>query len=185
MRYAELGWSAEERDGCVELVTGTVIDALEVSRAAGILAAAWWCYTEGYADVVRGLPSLPDPRQALAVIAAGDRHFFIVRSGECPWQEQDPATTAVTTASGAPVVRWHSRGSRIPAPDSSDGDCQSGTQPVWAHLPDRSIRLADPAILLNLLARAAATTRLGPHMLALDEGVLAIPVLGGPCSFTG
>jgi hypothetical protein len=179
MRYVELGWSVEERDGCVELVTGTVIDALEVSRAAGILAASWWCYTEGYADVVRGLPSLPDPRHALAVIAVGDRHFFIVRSGECPWQEQDPATTAVTVDSGAPVIRWHSRGSRIPAPaDPVDGGDQSGVQPVWAHLPDRSIRLPGPVTLLRLLAAAAAMTRLGPHMLALNDGVLAIPVLG-------
>lgn len=165
--YTDLGWPAEERDGRVELVTGTTIDALEVPRAAGILAASWWCYTQGYADVIRGVPSLPDPRHALAVIAAGDSHFFIVRSGECPWQEHDPATIAATVSTGVPVIRWHSRGNRIPAPPvpADDGD-PGGVQPVWAHLPDRSIRLPGPAILLRLLATAAAMTRLGPHACA-------------------
>jgi hypothetical protein len=179
--YADLGWPAEDRDGSTELVTGTVIDALEVPRAAGILAASWWRYTEGYPDVVRGLPGLPDPRHALAVIAAGDKHLFLVRAGECPWHIQDPATTAATTTSGAAVIRWHSRGSRIPVPpDQADSVPRSGVQPVWAHRPGRGIRLPEASVLIHLLATAAAVTKLGPHMLALDEGVLAIPALGEP-----
>jgi hypothetical protein len=179
--YADLGWSAEDRDGQIKLVTGTAIDALEVPRTAGILAASWWRYTEGHPDVVRGLPSLPDPRHALAVIAAGDRYLFLVQAGECPWHTQDPATTAVALASGASVIRWHSWGSRIPAPPYPAGSGPGGrAQAVWAHLPSRGITLPEASVLMHLLATAAALTRLGPHMLALDEGVLAIPVLGEP-----
>lgn len=179
--YTDLGWPVERRDGRVELITGTVIDALEVPCAAGILAASWWCYTEGHPDPIRGLPALPDPRHALAVIAAADRHFFVVRTGGCPWRVQDPVTTAVTADSSATVIRWHSRGSRIPAPTDPAGDSDwNEARPVWAYLPSRGARLPTAAILLHLLATAAATTRLGPHMLALDEGVLAIPVFGEP-----
>ena len=54
-------------------MTGTVIDALEVPRAAGMVAAAWWLYTRGVPDEIRGLPALPDPAVALAAIAAGPR----------------------------------------------------------------------------------------------------------------
>jgi hypothetical protein len=230
--YAELGWPTEVRDGHVELITGSVIDALEVPRAAGLLAASWWRYSEGHPDEVRRLPSLPDPSQALALITAGDRHFFLAQAGECPWQAQDPVTTAAAASAGA-VIRWHSQGSRIPVPPGPvyarhagrsepasgqragqptsgqpdrdrasggritadrDGRAQAGRGPgsggeaarepvSWIHLPDRGIRLPGPAVLLHLLATAVALTRLGPHLLALDGGVLAVPVLGEPPVF--
>lgn len=182
--YLNLGWPVEKHDGHVELITGTVVDALEVPGAAGILAASWWRHTDGYPDEIRGLPMLPDPRQALAVIAAGDSHFFLVRAGECPWRVQDQVTTA-TAASGTAVIRWHSGGSRIPAPPwPTAGDSSTPAAAVWAHLPDRAIRLPSPAVLLHLLATATATTKLGPHMLTLDDGVLAIPMLGQPSAAT-
>ena len=79
------------------------------------------------------------------------------------------------------VIRWRSWGSRIPAPPHPADDSPLGrVQAVWAHLPGRGIMLPEASVLMHLLATAAAVTRLGPHMLALDEGVLAIPVLGEP-----
>lgn len=184
--HAGLDWPAEERDGRVELITGTVFDALEVPRAAGILAASWWRYSEGYPDEIRRLPALPDPRKAMAVIGAGDSYFFLAQAGECPWETQDPVTTAATASAGA-VIRWHSKGSRIPAPPGptgighgTGGNPADGASATWAHRPDRGIRLPSPAVLLHLLTPAVAVTRLGPQLLALDEGVLAIPVLGEP-----
>jgi hypothetical protein len=197
--YLNLGWLTEERDGHVELITGTVVDALEVPSAAGILAASWWRFSEGYPDEVRKLPALPDPRQALALIAAGDRHFFLTRAGECPWRTQDPVTTAAAATPRAAAIRWHSRGSRIqlpatnayrdapePATAIAAADAQQdGAVPddepatvYWAHWPVRGVKLPSPVILLHLLATAAAATRLGPHMLTLEHDVLAIPAFG-------
>jgi hypothetical protein len=192
--YRNLGWLTEERDGHVELITGTVVDALEVPSTAGILAASWWRFSEGYPDEVRKLPALPDPRQALALIAAGDRHFFLVRAGECPWRTEDPATTAAAATPRAAVIRWHSRGSRIPLPaDSVDDTHRDAHEPAattgaaapddepaahWAHWPAYGVRLPSPATLLHLLATTAAATRLGPHMLTLEHDVLAVPAFG-------
>ena len=48
-----------------------MIDALEVTRPAGTLAAAWWLYTGGAADEIRGLPALPRPDQAQVVLSFG------------------------------------------------------------------------------------------------------------------
>jgi hypothetical protein len=176
-----------------------VVDALEVPSTAGILAASWWRSSEGYPDEIRRLPALPDPRRALALIAAGDRHFFLTQAGECPWRSQDPATTAAVATPRAAVIRWHSQGSRIPLPSSSTSDdavkpavsasdlvpgqsaSASGNEPAaahWMHWPDRGLKLSSPAVLLHLLATAAAAIRLGPHMLVLDHDVLAIPLFG-------
>ncbi len=178
--YLRLGWTVAEHDGRLELVTGGVIDALEVPRAAGVLAVSWWLYSEGQPDKARGLPSLPDPRHAMAVIAAGDRYFFLALAGTCPWRAGDPSTTAVAgSAIDAAAIRWHSQGSRIPAPSIGPGRTGDGGQAAWAHLPGLGVRLASPAILLHLLATAAATARHGPHVLALPGGVHAIPALGG------
>ncbi len=173
--YRALGWPAGEHDGRLELVTGSVIDVLEVPRAAGTLAARWWLHSEGAADEVRGLPTLPDPRHALAVIAAGERLFFIAAAGDCPWHAEDPVTTRTSSRPDVAVIKWHSNGSRIPAPPGK-GDADPAE---WAHVPDRGVRLARPAVLLHLLAAAAATVRHGPQMLALPGGVLAVPALGG------
>jgi hypothetical protein len=199
--YLDLGWPIEEVDGLAELITGTVVDALEVPSTAGLLAASWWRFSKGYPDEIRGLPALPDPRKALALIAAGDRHFFLARAGECPWRTQDPVTTAAAATPRAAVIRWHSQGSRIPLPasgtdpDASELGAATGAvhpdlgatapgyepaAPYWVHWPRQGIKLTSPAVLLHLLATAAAATRLGPNMLTLDHDVLAIPVFGEP-----
>ncbi|MGH3160038.1 MAG: hypothetical protein ACRDNF_26170 [Streptosporangiaceae bacterium] len=184
--YRELGWQAEEHDDGVELITGTTVDALEVPKTVGILAAAWWRYSEGYPDQVRKLPSLPDPRQALALITTEDRQFFLARAGECPWRTQDPVTSAVADRPHAAVIRWHSMGSRIPAPPccpgpgtrEPGGDQADEARAAWAHWPDLGVKLTSPAVLLHLLGQATATASLGPHMLALDHGALVIPAFG-------
>lgn len=175
--YVDLGWPAEERDGTVELITGTVVDALEVPSVAGVLAASWWRYTQGHPDEIRCLPRLPDPGRALVVIAAGDRHFFLARAGDCPWQAEDQVTSAVAGKPEAAVISWHSRGSRIPAP--SQGTSQDPDRAAWVCLPDRGVKLCSPAVLLRLLTTAMAMTRFGPHMLALDQGIVAIPAFRG------
>jgi hypothetical protein len=186
--YRDLGWSTEEHDGRTTLITGADVDALEVPRAAAIVAASWWRYSEGYPDQIRGLPALPDPRQAMVLIAAGGSGLFLARAGECPWERQDPVTTATATSTqGAVVIRWHSMGSRIPLPllgtpcsgREADGSQARTNEPRWLHLPDQGVRLTSPVVLLHLLAAAAATTRLGPHMLALPHSALAVPIFGG------
>jgi hypothetical protein len=172
--YRELGWPAEEHGDGIELITGVTVDALEVPKTVGMLAAAWWRYSQGYPDDVRKLPALPDPRQALAVVATADSQFFLARAGECPWRTQDPVTSAVADRPHTAMIRWHSMGSRIPVPPGDP------TRAAWAHWPDRGVKLASPAVLLHLLAPAAATASLGPHMLALDGGVLVIPAFADP-----
>jgi hypothetical protein len=154
--YRRLGWPAEERQGRLVLVTGTVIDALEVPRAAGMLAAGWWLFTGGAADEVRGLPALPRPDQALAVVEAGDSLFFLAQASGAshPWTGCDvPARAPAPASASALAVRWHCLGSRIPAPPSPDG---AGRQAAWAYLPPERLRLAPAIGLLDLLAKAAA-----------------------------
>jgi len=162
----------EETGGRLELVTGTTVDALEVPRAAGMLAIQWWLYTDGHPDELRGLPSLPAPAEAMAVIATADSFYFLAQSGTCPWTTQDPAVTRTTGQAGQPVIRWHSSASRIPFPTAN------GHEATWAHLPTRAMRLPNPAVLLHLLATATAALQHGPHMLTLPGNVLAIPILG-------
>lgn len=162
----------EETDGRLELVTGVAVDALEVPRAAGMLAIHWWLYTDGHPDELRGLPSLPSPAEAMAVIAAGDSFYFLTQSGTSPWTTQDPAVTRTADQAGQPVIRWHSSASRIPFPPGNAHDV------AWAHLPTRAMWLPAPAILLHLLASATAALQHGPQMLTLPGNVLAIPILG-------
>ena len=50
-------------------------------RPAGVVAVHWWLHTGGAPDEIRGLPALPGPQDALAVIAAGDRYLFLVQAG--------------------------------------------------------------------------------------------------------
>jgi transcriptional regulator with XRE-family HTH domain len=167
------GWpTVEDPTGQLWLVTGTAIDALEVPRAAGLVAVAWWLYTRGVPDEIRGLPVLPDPAAALAVIAAGPRCYFLARSGACPWtaREADGSGAADTAA-----VRWHADGSRVPAPPSPLAD---GERAVWAHVPSPGGQLASPMALLHVLARAVVTTRHGDSLI-LPGGVRAVPAING------
>ena len=82
--YLQLGWRARDGDGRIELVCGNGVEALEVPRPAGVVAVHWWLHTGGAPDEIRGLPALPGPQDALAVIAAGDRYLFLVQAGACP-----------------------------------------------------------------------------------------------------
>ena len=98
--HRQLGWQVEHSGGHIELVCGHGVEALEVRRAAGVVAVHWWLHTGGAPDEIRGLPGLPGPQDALAVIAAGDRFLFLVQAGACPWSGPDLAVA--TPASGAP-----------------------------------------------------------------------------------
>jgi DNA-binding XRE family transcriptional regulator len=168
------GWPADEDpDGRLWLMTGTVIDALEVPRAAGLVALAWWLYTRGVPDEIRGLPALPDPAAALAVIAAGPRCYFLTRSGACPWTRPDPGGAGVA---GAAVVRWHAGGGRVLAPPSP---LAGGGHSVWAHIPAPGGQLASPMALLHVLAQAVAATREAGSIL-LAGGIRAVPAGSSP-----
>jgi hypothetical protein len=70
------------------------------------------------------------------------------------------------------AVRWHAGGSRIPAPPSLDGH---GRRVAWAHPPPNRVRLANPIVLLDLLARAAALTRHRRHLLTFPGGISVAP----------
>ena len=162
--YAQLDWPVLEGPAGLELETGSIVDALELSRPAGTLAMHWWLGSGGVADLARGLPSLPSPTEALAVTVAGTRFFFLVRAGSCPWLgcERFPAPPPE-----AGLIRWHAEGSRIPVPPSPAAS--------WLHVPSAGFRLTSPVPLLELLAKAAAEVRRQPGALTLHDGVLAVP----------
>ena len=165
----ERGWPvSEDAGGRLWLVTGTVVDALEVPRPAGVVAASWWLFTRGVPDEIRGLPALPDPAGALAVIGAGPRWYFLARSGACPWDRGDAGPPG--TASPV-VVRWHAAGSRVPAPPSP---LDEGDRARWAHAPAADGQLVSPMALLHVLAQAAAATGDGAALI-LPGGVRAVP----------
>jgi transcriptional regulator with XRE-family HTH domain len=191
--YQDLGWPATGGENTVELVTGEILDALELPRTAGLLAASLWLYSRGRPDDARRLPALPHPARSLAVIMAGDRSFFLAAAGGCPWpgpvagypgagretgREPDQADgTGQGAGRGADledgrVIRWHSGGSRIPAPPSR---LPGGGQAAWAHLPSHPVQLAQPAALLGLLATASAGISDGPAGLTLPGGVRVLP----------
>jgi transcriptional regulator with XRE-family HTH domain len=170
--YRELGWRAEQAGGRVELVCGTGVEALEVPRAAGVLAVRWWLHTGGVPDEIRRLPGLPSPRDALVVIAAGDRFLFLVQSGACPWAGPGPAGMSPSAEPPGAVVRWHAGGSTIPAPPPAEGSGQQAA--AWAHPPPGRPRLADPVILLDLLARAVATAS-HQRRLRMPGGTCVVP----------
>jgi transcriptional regulator with XRE-family HTH domain len=174
--YQALGWPMVTDAETAALVTGAALDALEVPRAAGILAASWWRATAGAADQVRGLPGLPDPRQALAVIASADRWYFLASAGAFPWPRLPPGSE-VPGPSEAPVVIWHSCGSQIPAPPGTGRDGQPAN---WAWVPSEPVQLASAVMLLDLLAKAVAATRQQPPALSLRSDVRVVPVLGAP-----
>jgi DNA-binding XRE family transcriptional regulator len=209
--YQDLGWPAVARDDTVELITGETLDALELPRPAGLLAASLWLYSRGRADDARRLPALPHPARSLAVITAGDRSFFLAAAGGCPWPGPQARPAADGTRPGPPdvtdrsgpdrsgpdrsgpgsaspgesgpgesgpdsrVIRWHSGGSRIPAPPSR---LPGGGQAAWAHLPSQPVQLAPPAALLGLLATASAG--IGDRLagLTLPGGIRVLPPPG-------
>jgi len=177
--YRDLGWAVQPGDDGLELVTGDVLDALELPRAAGMLAMSLWLYSRGRPDQVRRLPALPHPAQALAVITAGDLCYFLAVAGGCPWTGGEPAPAAGAPGDGAPgdgaagaVIRWHAGGGRIPAPPSR---LPAGQRAAWAHLPSRPVRLAPPVALLGLLGTAAAAVSHGQPGLTLPGGIRVIP----------
>jgi DNA-binding XRE family transcriptional regulator len=178
--YLDLGWPAVARDDIVELVTGDVLDALELPRAAGLLAASLWLYSGGRPDDARRLPELPHPARSMAVITAGDRCFVLAAAGGCPWTGQQPAPD------GGPdddpdgrVIRWHAGGARIPAPPSA---LAAGGQVAWAHLPSSPVQLAPPVALLGLLATATAGACGGPAGLTLPGGIRVLPPPSAPAA---
>jgi hypothetical protein len=169
--YRQRGWPVAEADGRLELVTGTILDAMQVRRLTGLVAAQCWLETGGREDVARGLPALAAPGRSLAVIEDGESWYFLVRTGASPWAGQHRACSAgpgAPEASADGAIRWHSAGSRIPAPPSAK----------WAYLPGRAVRLAPPLAVLELLGRAAAMTR-APGALTLPGGAIAFPALTG------
>jgi transcriptional regulator with XRE-family HTH domain len=170
--YRQLGWRVEHSGGHVELVCGQGVEALEVRRPAGIVAVHWWLHTGGAPDEVRGLPGLPGPQDALAVIAAGDRYLFLVQAGACPWSGPDLAVASPAGGPPGEVVRWHAGGSRIPAPPSRDG---GGELAAWGYPPPARVRLANPIVLLDLLAKAVALAGHRRHVLTFPGGISVVP----------
>ena len=174
--YRDLGWPAEAvGDGQAELLTGDMIEALELPWYWGMLAASLWQFSQGRCDQVRHLPALPRPARALAVIAAGDRWYFLAAAGGCPWAgpETAPAMASIPDAGAAgPVIRWHARGGRIPAPPSR---LDSGQTATWAHLPPQPPRLAPAIGLIGLLGTAAAIAGHELAALTLPGGIRVLP----------
>jgi len=129
--------------------------------------------------LIRNLPVLPDPAQALAVITCGSHSYFLAAAGLFPFADLPRLDREVE----GPTIVWHSGGARIPAPPTSGPD---GQQASWAYLPPGRIQLATPVLLLDLLAKAAAATWPEPHALTLTGGVQVVPLgSSGPDPTTG
>jgi Helix-turn-helix domain len=170
--YRQRGWPVAEAADRLELATGTVVDAMQVSRLTGLVAAQCWLETGGREDVTRGLPALSAPGRSLAVIEAGESWYFLVRTGASPWADSDRAGfRPEPQLPQAGAIRWHSVGGGIPVPPGT-GQCAAR----WAYLPARAVRLAPPLAVLELLGRAAAMTR-APGALTLPGGAVAFPAL--------
>lgn len=181
--YRLLGWPVTEQPrGGLALVTGVTVDVLEVSRAAGVIAAHSWLESGGREDIVRGLPVLPSPTACLAAIDAGDRWYVLTRSGASPWAvpvpRHDPAALPVTAqACPAPEgVVWHAGNSSVPVPPSPLASPGAGSV-TWAFLPSPTLQLAPPVMVLHLLGRAAAMAR-DPGTLAFPGGTRVTPAAG-------
>ena len=186
--YRDLGWPAEAAGERADLLTGDVIDALEVPRHWGMLAASLWRLSQGRCDLVRCLPALPRPARALAVIAAGHRWYFLAAAGGCPWAGAEPAPGEAQPGEalrsdglpgdglpGGQAIRWHARGGRIPAPPSRLPRDQGAT---WAYLPAQVPRLAPAIGLVGLLATAAAMAGPESAALTLPGGARVVPASG-------
>ena len=173
------GWPVEEdASGRLWLMTGTIVDVLEVPHQAGMVAMGWWLYTRGVPDEIRGLPELPDPAQALAAVRAGSVSYFLTRSGAFPWTHRDVDTIAPAPTAKSAVVRWHADGSRVLLPPSRLADGENAT---WAHVPAEDGRLPSPMALLHVLAQVMLATREGMG-LTLPGGVRAVPAAMPPLS---
>lgn len=160
--YRRLGWPVTE--GCAgraSLMTGDVVDALEVPAEAGRIAASWWRRSHLRRSPARGLPSLPSSATALAVIAAGDRWYFLAEAGGCPWTGDDdaPMPDGADSHDAGPVMCWHTHGSQIPVPPSPLAD---GHLAVWRYLPSEPPHLAPAGRLLGLLTTALPGVRVVP-----------------------
>lgn len=170
--YLQRGWPVEEdTTGRLQLLTGTVIDVLEVPRQAGLVAMGWWLYTRGVPDEIRGLPALPDPADALAVIIAGAVCYFLTRSGACPWTRRDIGSASDVRSASPVVVRWHADEGSVPVPPSPLDD---GVHAAWAHIPSAEGQLPSPMALLHVLAQATASTTEGMGLL-LPGGIRVVP----------
>jgi transcriptional regulator with XRE-family HTH domain len=166
------GWPVEEdAGGRLWLATGTAVDVLEVPRQAGLVAMGWWLYTRGVPDEIRGLPALPDPAGALAVIGAGRVCYFLTRSGACPWTRGDIGPASEAGPASPVAVRWHADDGYVPVPPSPLDD---GEHAAWAHVPSPDGQLVSPMALLHVLAQATAATGEGTGLL-LPGGVRAVP----------
>ncbi|HET9081574.1 MAG TPA: helix-turn-helix transcriptional regulator [Trebonia sp.] len=173
--YRRLGWPVSAAcDGTLELLTGKTADVLEVGRPAGMVAAGAWLESGGAEGTVRPLPRLPAPEGALAVIEAGERWFFLVRTGfPFPWQPAGGRRPAADR--GEAEIRWHSGGGRVPLPPSKAGRATAR----WAYLPEARLRPAPPLALLDLLGWAVAVTR-DPGRLLLPGGAAVVAAVPRP-----
>lgn len=180
--YRRLGWPVTEQPGGrIALVTGAVIDALEVTRAAGVIAAHSWLESGGREDLVRCLPALPSPTPCLAAIDAGDRWYILTRSGASPWavavpRRDDHALAVPATAQRAKAadgVIWHASNSSVPLPPSPLASPGRGSV-RWAFLPQPTLQMAPALMVLHLLGRTAAMAR-DPGVLTLPGGTLVTP----------
>jgi transcriptional regulator with XRE-family HTH domain len=160
--YRLLGWPVTARGEVLELLPGRWAEVLEVGRAAGEVAAGAWLETGGPGGTACRLPRLSAPDGALAVIDAGARWYFLIRSG-FPWPASGHA------GNGAEIV-WHSASSRVPLPPSRAG--QGIVR--WAYLPAAELALPSPLPVLDLLDWAIAMTCI-PGRLLLPCGAVVAP----------
>lgn len=171
--YRRLGWPVAAGGDLVELLAGRTADVLEVGRAAGMVAAGAWLETARGEGTARAVPRLPAPEGTLAVIEAGDRWFFLVRTGfPVPWVTGDRGAAA---AAAEADVRWHSAGGRVALPPSKAGRVAAR----WAYLPQALLRPAPPLAVLDLLGWAVAVTR-APGRLLLPGGAAVAAAVPGP-----
>lgn len=160
--YQRRGWPLTTAGDRLTLATGKAADALETGAVAGLIAAQAWHDGNGAESAARALPRLPPYGRSLAAIDAGDRWYFLIAPGACPWtRPARPPGPAGTPAH----IRWHSNGSAIPAPPAAAR---------WAHLPPAGIYLPPAHAVLDLLAWAAARVT-GPATLTMPGGVNVAP----------
>ena len=155
--YRELGWCAVRRGSRVELVCGSGVEALEVPGVAGCWRSAGGCIPR-----VRPMRCVACPACRLRLMR---------------WPRSMPVTVSCSWSRLVQPVGQPGPGRRstIPVPPSAGS---RGQPVVWACSPPRWPRLADPVVLLDLLARATALTR--EQRLRLPGGIDVIPVTVPP-----